>query len=479
MENAPMSSLRDSLRNIVAYIKDLFSLHLDTDEAGTIDSIHKSIDFKGGNLWGLVFACLIASIGLNNNSTAVIIGAMLISPLMGPIVGAGYAIGTNDFETLKNAMRNLGIFIVVSLLTSILYFLISPLKEPTEELLARTRPNIYDVLIAIFGGAIGIVASSRKDRGNAIPGVAIATALMPPLCTVGYGIASGHWRFSLGAFYLFFINTVFIALTTTIFVRSLHFPVKEFLDAKQRKRSQIAIWTVVVLLVLPSIYTTYQVVNEVIFATRAKKFVSENFESQLFTQLHPNTTLVKYNMIYDTDVPIISISLMGDSLPSNEVLVLENYLSKYGLYNTRLQISQSGDFRRLLGDLKNMSGTASGVTITTKDNPEQEDILRTMQKRIQVLEAELQAHYRERSEHVAKVLSVTFPDVQEFSYQSTIRTIPIKTDSLSNVIQIRRDTVPTVLIKWDKEEMNYANRQRLLRLLEIELGVKGLELIVY
>lgn len=175
----------DFLPTWIDRTRELFSLHMDTDQDNTIDNIKKGVIFEGSNLWALIFAALIASIGLNTNSTAVIIGAMLISPLMGPIVGIGYAAGTNNFEFLKTAARNLALMVVLSLAASILYFFLSPLKEETPELLARMRPNLYDVLIATFGGAVGIVASSRKDRGNAIPGVAIATALMPPLCTAG------------------------------------------------------------------------------------------------------------------------------------------------------------------------------------------------------------------------------------------------------------------------------------------------------
>ena len=224
------NTLPELASKVLGELKDLFSLKLDTDEAGTIESIKKSIEFKGGNLWGLLFAAFIASIGLNVNSGAVVIGAMLISPLMGPIVGIGYALATHDFDTLKYAVRNLVIFVVGSILAAILYFSISPIKGLTEQLEARTYPTFYDVLIAICGGAIGIVASSRSDRGNAIPGVAIATALMPPLCTVGYGIATGQWAYAGGALYLFLINSVFIAGTALLFVRALHFPKKEFLD---------------------------------------------------------------------------------------------------------------------------------------------------------------------------------------------------------------------------------------------------------
>ncbi len=194
------------------------------DELETIDTISKGIEFKGTNLWVLIFATFIASLGLNTNSTAVIIGAMLISPLMGPIMGFGVGLGISDFDMIKRSFRNFATATIFSVITSSIYFMISPISEAQSELLARTQPTVYDVLIAFFGGLAGIIASSTKSKGNVIPGVAIATALMPPLCTAGYGIATGNLYYFFGAFYLFFINTVFISVATYLVVRVLKYP---------------------------------------------------------------------------------------------------------------------------------------------------------------------------------------------------------------------------------------------------------------
>ena len=202
----------------------------------SIANIRGMVEFKGTNLWVLMFAIIIASIGLNVNSTAVIIGAMLISPLMGPIMGIGYGVGINDFELIKRSIRNIGLAVLISLISATLYFLISPLSEARSELLARTTPTLWDVLIALFGGFAGILATTRKEKSNVIPGVAIATALMPPLCTAGYGLATGHLSYFFGAFYLFFINMVFIALATVIFVGYLKPPHKQFVDAAVERR---------------------------------------------------------------------------------------------------------------------------------------------------------------------------------------------------------------------------------------------------
>ena len=201
------------MERILSRIKNHFVIMQDMeDEQEIVKQITSGVSFRGANLWVLIFAIFIASLGLNVNSTAVIIGAMLISPLMGPIIGMGLAMGINDLNLMRRAVKNFGVATLISVLTAMVYFLITPLGEAQSELLARTSPTIYDVLIATFGGAAGILALCTKGKGNVIPGVAIATALMPPLCTAGYGLATGHFLYFLGAFYLFFINTVFISL---------------------------------------------------------------------------------------------------------------------------------------------------------------------------------------------------------------------------------------------------------------------------
>ena len=243
-------------------IKGYFNALPDKEnEEETIQQISSGVAFHGSNLWVLVFAIFIASLGLNVNSTAVIIGAMLISPLMGPIIGMGLGVGINDLVLLKRSIKNYLVATGISVLTATLYFLITPLNEAQSELLARTSPTLYDVLIALCGGAAGILALSTKGKGNVIPGVAIATALMPPLCTAGYGLAMGESSFFFGAFYLFFINTVFIALATFIGVRMLRFKQRRFIDdARLRKMKQYIIG-IVVLTMLPAAYMTLQIIR--------------------------------------------------------------------------------------------------------------------------------------------------------------------------------------------------------------------------
>lgn len=260
------------------FIHKLLSyIDLDSD-VDSFQKIHvtfeKEIIFKGANLWILIFAIIVASVGLNMNSTAVIIGAMLISPLMGPINGMGYSIATYNFPMFRTAFKNFSFAVIASLIASTTYFAISPISAAHSELLARTSPTIYDVIIALFGGLAGIVAISSKHKGNVIPGVAIATALMPPLCTAGFGLATRQFSYFFGAIYLFTINTVFIAISSIAISHILKFPITSLIDAGQRKRVNRWISVIIVLVLLPSIYFGYNLVQREKFIENANAFVN-------------------------------------------------------------------------------------------------------------------------------------------------------------------------------------------------------------
>ncbi len=252
-------------------------IDLDSDLDGfekVHETIEKEIIFKGTNLWILIFAIIVASVGLNMNSTAVIIGAMLISPLMGPINGMGYSIATYDFPLFRKSLKNFTFAVIASLIASTAYFALSPISTAHSELLARTSPTIYDVLIALFGGLAGIVAISSKHKGNVIPGVAIATALMPPLCTAGFGLATGQFNYFFGAFYLFTINTVFIAISSVAISQILKFPIRADIDNRQKKKVNQLISFTITLVLLPSIYFGYNLVKKEKFIENATKYVS-------------------------------------------------------------------------------------------------------------------------------------------------------------------------------------------------------------
>lgn len=239
------------------------------------EEIEKGVVFKGTNLWILIFAIVIASIGLNMNSTAIIIGAMLISPLMGPINGMGYSLATYDFFLFRKAVKNFSFAVGASLLTSTLYFAVTPVGTASSEILARTSPTIYDVLIALFGGLAGIIAMSTKRKGNVIPGVAIATALMPPICTAGYGLATLQFNFFFGALYLFTINTVFIGVASLFVCQFLRFPIRTIIDSDRKKRINQYISLILTITIVPSVYFGYILVQNERFSDRAQRFVNE------------------------------------------------------------------------------------------------------------------------------------------------------------------------------------------------------------
>lgn len=257
-------------------LRKIFDLRQDQDDPQSIDdSVRNGVRFAGTNLWVLIFAILIASVGLNVNSTAVIIGAMLISPLMGPIVGLGYAAAVNDVGLIRQSARNLTTFTGLSLLTSMLYFTLSPLDVPGSELMARTTPNLWDVLIATFGGAAGMVALTRRGFSNVVPGVAIATALMPPLCTAGFGLAHGRWEMFAGAFYLFMINGVFIAAGTLAVSKVVRLPQVADMDPAMRARHRVFITVGLVAVLVPSVWLGGRFVQQEVFAAGAQALVRQ------------------------------------------------------------------------------------------------------------------------------------------------------------------------------------------------------------
>ncbi|MFN3997855.1 TIGR00341 family protein [Algoriphagus sp.] len=412
IENKPRKPniKRSGLIRMLIYLRQRFDLEEGKeDELETIEYIKKDVEFKGANLWILIFAILVASVGLNVNSTAVIIGAMLISPLMGPIMGIGMAAGINDFDLLKKSFRNLMIAVFISILTSTIYFSITPIYGAASELLARTEPTFWDVLIALFGGLAGIIAGSRKEKSNAIPGVAIATALMPPLCTAGYGLATGNLYYFFGAFYLFFINSFFISLATYLIVRFMGYPKKHFLDATREKRVQTYITVFTLLTLIPSIYLAYGIVKKTIWNEQARQFVA--IEMQF-----PKTQVLNSNFEYSNSSRLIEVSLIGEFIKEEEIEILNNKISAMGLTDTELLINQSGsngtDINVLRNDiLKDLYERNEGL-ILDKD------------RKIALLERELSedAQIRTLSNEVAREAKINHPNLRKFSLGRSIFT---------------------------------------------------------
>ena len=320
------------------FMKGRFSLDEDKAQRDeVVASVSKGVEFRGVNLWVLIFATMIASLGLNVNSAAVIIGAMLISPIMGPIMGVGLALGINDFELLKKSLRNLALMFIVAIITSTVYFFISPLSSNSSELLARTVPTTYDVLIALFGGLAGIVAQTRQHRtSTVIPGVAIATALIPPLCTAGFGLATGQFRFFIGAFYLFFINSVFIALATYAMVRFLQYEKKVFID-KVRERTVKRLMMVITLVTfIPSGVIGFHMVRVSLFEAVADKYVSQVFN-------FPHTRVIECNKHYaqGKNPSQIELLLVGEPLGEEVIENARTQMRNFGLEEAELVVRQA------------------------------------------------------------------------------------------------------------------------------------------
>ncbi len=319
---------------MASVFRQAFALRADTDYERTTAQVREGSELSASNIWSLTFAILIASVGLNVNSTAVIIGAMLISPLMGPIVGMGLALGTDDIVLLRRSLRNLTLATVVALVASTLYFFISPLADAQSELLARTRPTLYDVLIALFGGGAGIVAASRRSaQQNVVSGVAIATALMPPLCTAGFGLAHGDLPFFFGAMHLFLINALFICLSTLTFVRALHFARVGDPESPSNRRAHTVIALLTAALVLPSIYTGWTIIQETRFQQSARRFVSERVRES-------DRTVLNTDLHFDLDSSTISATVLGPLISPAAMDSLRLKLPTYGLQRTRLILRQ-------------------------------------------------------------------------------------------------------------------------------------------
>lgn len=444
-------------RNIFAvksFLREYLDLRKDKDnELETIDSIRKGVEFKGANLWILIFAIFMASLGLNVNSTAVIIGAMLISPLMGPIMGVGLSVGLNDFELMKRSLKSFLITTAFSVTTATVFFLFTPIAEAQSELLARTSPTIYDVFIALFGGLAGVVALSTKEKGNVIPGVAIATALMPPLCTAGYGLASGNLIYFLGAFYLYFINSVFISLATFIGVRVMHFQRKEFVDKKREKTVRKYIILIVVLTMCPAVYLTFGIIKSTFYETAANHFINTelNFE---------NTQVLDKKVSYEHRE--IRVVLIGPEVPEASIALARSKMKQYKLEETKLVVLQG-----MNNDAMDISSIRAMVMEDFYKNSEQR--LQEQQKKISALERNLEKYksYDEMSRTIIPELKVLYPSVTTVSISHTLET---------TVDSLKTDTIALAVLKFTRHPSE-SEKAKITEWLQARVGAKKLRLI--
>ena len=430
MEEPQESKKQLFWRELKHYIKELIDLETDADPHTTIDNISNSVEFRGVNVWILVFAIVVASIGLNMNSTAVIIGAMLISPLMNPIMGLGLGVGISDNDLIRKSLKNLLIMVVVSLIASTTYFLLTPLSDAQSELLARTKPTIFDVLIALFGGLAGIVASSRKqEKVTVVSGVAIATALMPPLCTAGYGLGTGQFVYFFGAFYLFFINSFFIALATFIMTRYLKFPQKVYLDRAKEKRVRHAILFFSILVIIPSFFIGLSVIRETSFNNQAIKYVSAIEHSAMFDDVQ----ILNVKRSYTSKEQTITLSLIGTPLTEDQIELLQKRLPEFGLEQAKLIIRHAGG-----GSLD----IDTQATMLQHFLERKEEQLANRDSTISQLREQLasfEAKAKITPEQLAREVQVLYPHVLSFSVAES-EEINLKTQ--------QKQTIPVVNLAW-------------------------------
>ena len=426
------------------------------DDRETIESIKRGVEFKGTNLWVLIFATFIASLGLNMNSTAVIIGAMLISPLMGPIMGFGLGLGTFDFELIKRAFRNFATATVFGIITSTIYFLLTPIDEAQSELLARTQPTVYDVLIAFFGGLAGIVASSTKSKGNVIPGVAIATALMPPLCTAGFGLASGNLYYFFGALYLYFINTVFISLATFLVVRLLKYPKKVFLDKQREKIVTRYVGLIVFFTIVPSLFLSYNLIRSSYFENRVQTFIAEELN-------FPDTQILSKRVTDTSEEKAVEVVLIGQTVPDASIANARAKMPKYGLKDVRLVVRQGfGQEATDINELKSL--------LMRDLYKNSEEVLREQTIQLDSLRRRVNA-YQSSERLTAELLPemrVLFPSVVEASCSNTYI---LRTDTA------RADTVLLVYLR-SETPLREEERKKIKRWLSARVEMENIKLLI-
>ncbi|SDR74431.1 uncharacterized hydrophobic domain-containing protein [Polaribacter sp. KT25b] len=454
-KNDVKSDAKGLFLSIKEFLIELLDFRHDTDHEATINAIKADIPFKGATAWILIFAVFVASIGLNANSTAVVIGAMLISPLMGPILGIGMSFAINDINTLKKSFVNLGTMIVLSLLASFLFFYFFPLSEDNSELLGRVSPDVRDVLIAFFGGLALMVARTKKGTiASVIFGVAIATALMPPLCTAGYGLAKGNLTYFTGAMYLFTINTIFIALATFLVLKLLSFPMHKYANAAKRKRYAIIATIVGVAVMIPAIFTFINVFNKSKIDSQIGGFIKNEIKNNNSLQLIDWDPDYQKKELYLNFLSEVTDATIND---------LNNELLNKQLY------PNLNDFKlRIKG-----SDTKSYDLITTAYKEKREELLESkkiivdLQSQIVDLQATISS-LNNRIEQDALNKHQNIVAFSRIAKDTKIRYSDVEKISFANVLSskdfIKIDTIPTATIKW-----NYRLTDSIIRPKEREL----------
>ena len=436
-------------------IKRYFNVLPDKDgEKYVIKQITNGINFQGSNLWILIFAVFIASLGLNVNSTAVIIGAMLISPLMGPIIGMGLALGIADLDLFKQSIKNYLVSTFISVVTATIYFTLSPITNAQSELLARTSPTLYDVLIALFGGAAGFLATSTKGRNNVVPGVAIATALMPPLCTAGYGLAVQNTTFFFGAFYLYFINTVFIAFTTCLGVRFLHFHRKQFINREKMRRVNLYIVSIIIITIIPASYMTWNIIKQSVFENNIENFVTKELN-------YSGTNILSHQ--YDLKTKTLHVVAVGNPISTDSIAKAQKAMTNYQLDGYALKVIQGSNSDSLLLLQHKNKGQ---LMVGEKNTAEWQELA----YRNDVLQKQLNAytHYPVLANDMREELKVVCPSAKSIMLSKASESF-VDSASIKNHI--------VAIVKTNKP-LAKDNRKQLYDWLKVKVKSDSLELII-
>ncbi|MFK8101433.1 MAG: DUF389 domain-containing protein [Saprospiraceae bacterium] len=448
-------------REFVAFFSQLIDLKKGMDREGTIISIKNNKRMEGANAWLLMCSIMIASLGLDLNSPAVIIGAMLISPLMSPILGIGLAVGINDRKTLMIALRHLAIAIGIALFTSTLYFSLTPFGQETSEILARTKPTLLDVLVAFFGGIAGIISGSRKDKSNAIPGVAIATALMPPLCVCGFGIANMNQTIILSSFYLFFLNTTFVAVATYIIVRLLDFPFKAYIDPVERRKTRLMVIGICLLLILPSLSILSTVYQENKINNNINAFLGEYF----------GESVDAWGLLQTDSTSVLNIKVYGSNAIMQNMEEYQQGLVKYGIEDTKIQLIPTSEislekFEQLKAKVTNVDLEFSKQLDQALQAKSEKDIL------IERLKLRLDSLQRD-----------SLPYFQLCMQAKTVFTDLQKIDIATNqTINAGGQKTPIVLVNWQKGKSIRSKREseaKLYNFIKVSTKVDTLQIIRY
>lgn len=423
-------------------------------EKYVIKQITNGINFQGSNLWILIFAVFIASLGLNVNSTAVIIGAMLISPLMGPIIGMGLALGIADLDLFKQSIKNYLVSTFISVITATIYFTLSPITDAQSELLARTSPTLYDVLIALFGGAAGFLAMSTKGRNNVVPGVAIATALMPPLCTAGYGLAVQNTSYFFGAFYLYFINTVFIAFTTCLGVRFLHFHRKQFINREKMRRVNFYIVSIIIITIIPASYMTWNIIKQSVFENNIENFVTKELN-------YSGTNILSHQ--YDLKTKTLHVVAVGNPISTDSIAKAQKTMANYQLDGYALKVIQGSNSDSLLLLQHKNKGQ---LMVGEKNTAEWQELA----YRNDVLQKQLNSytHYPVLANDMREELKVVCPSAKSIMLSKASESFVDSASIKSHIVAI---------IKTNKT-LAKDNRKQLYDWLKVKVKSDSLELII-